>query len=86
MKKGKILLLISLVAIIALIVWLSSRSAIEQKEQAGTPEQEIVEEGFNADASIETGDLEEYGKMINELDLGNLDAEFEAIDGLVKEL
>ena len=86
MKKGKILLLISLVAIIALIVWLSSKSAVEQKEQAGTPEQEIVEEGFNADASIETGDLEEYGKMINELDLGNLDAEFEAIDGLVKEL
>jgi hypothetical protein len=86
MKKSRIILLAAITVVVALAAWFISASVLKQEEQAVVPEQEVAEENFEADPSIETGDLGEYGKLINDLELDDLDAEFKEIDGLVGEL
>jgi len=67
----------------ALIIWKVGQNA---DQPAAPGEQPVSADSFDTDASIEEGELGEYGKLLNEMKFESLDEEFKEIDELVNQL
>jgi hypothetical protein len=87
MKNTKtIILAVISIIVVALITVLVIRNINGRNGQSIIPEEETAEEEmFENDSSIEEGELGDYGKLINELELEKLDTEFGELDEIVNE-
>jgi Flp pilus assembly protein CpaB len=66
-----------------IVIWRVGQRAEQPVPQE---EEQVPADSFDTDTSIESGELGEYGKLLNEMEFENLDEEFKEIDGLINQL